>query len=46
MPGEDETDSSAPVVVVAFRAIREGVRWLADTFRGHAHVREMKNERE
>lgn len=29
----------------AWRTLRAGVEWFADTFRGHAHVRDVKEER-
>lgn len=43
----DESNGPAPSAVKrAWQSLRDGFEWVADTFRGHAHVREMKNERE
>lgn len=42
----ESTDSETSVVARSWKALRDGFEWFADTFRGHAHVREMENERE
>lgn len=43
---ERTTEEADSVVGKAWRSLRQGFEWFADTFRGHAHVREMENERE
>lgn len=47
MGSNEDSDEGVPSVAErTWQSLRDGVEWVADTFRGHAHVREMKNERE
>ncbi|WP_259517802.1 hypothetical protein [Halanaeroarchaeum sp. HSR-CO] len=47
MDSNDESSGPAPSLAErAWQSLRAGFEWFADTFRGHAHVREVRKGRE